>query len=100
MTFQPWSILDLGAQPIEALSRADCFHPSLEAHEKLARGVWNRLTLRAEEDGGEGEGEEGGIGGRKKGVKGRGMEWEGKDARMVRCLGGEERVDVGWVGLE
>ncbi|KAG8708221.1 hypothetical protein FRC08_000053 [Ceratobasidium sp. 394] len=31
--------------PIEAVSSVDCFHPSMAFHERLAAGLWNRLTL-------------------------------------------------------
>ncbi|KAL7411862.1 hypothetical protein BDY24DRAFT_395118 [Mrakia frigida] len=78
LTYQPPSILDLSAQPIEALSRADCFHPSLAAHQRLARGIWNRLTRSQEE-------------------KSLGIDWDGRDAREVRCLTGGERIGVSGV---
>jgi phospholipase B1 len=43
--WQPGTALDLAHYPIEAVSPIDCFHPSEEAHRRLAAGVWNRLVL-------------------------------------------------------
>ncbi|CAE6512989.1 unnamed protein product [Rhizoctonia solani] len=31
--------------PIQAVSSVDCFHPSTDAHARIAAGLWNRLTL-------------------------------------------------------
>lgn len=31
--------------PVQAVSSVDCFHPSTESHERIAAGLWNRLTL-------------------------------------------------------
>ncbi|KAF8754794.1 hypothetical protein RHS01_05847 [Rhizoctonia solani] len=31
--------------PIQAVSSVDCFHPSSDAHARIAAGLWNRLTL-------------------------------------------------------
>ncbi|CAE6491917.1 unnamed protein product [Rhizoctonia solani] len=31
--------------PIQAVSSVDCFHPSTDAHTRIAAGLWNRLTL-------------------------------------------------------
>ncbi|KAG8717615.1 hypothetical protein FRC08_007098 [Ceratobasidium sp. 394] len=31
--------------PVEAVNNLDCFHPSTAAHERIAAGLWNRLTL-------------------------------------------------------
>ena len=45
VVWQPGSAIDLGSWPEEALSGADCFHPSLEAHKRVGAGFWNRLTL-------------------------------------------------------
>lgn len=44
MLWQPATIA-LSQWPIEAVSQVDCFHPSVETHERIAAGVWNRLTL-------------------------------------------------------
>ncbi|KAG8881362.1 hypothetical protein FRB97_009627 [Tulasnella sp. 331] len=44
--WQPASI-PLAKFPIEGLSNVDCFHPSTATHERIAAGVWNRLTLDA-----------------------------------------------------
>ncbi|CEL59890.1 Phospholipase B1, membrane-associated OS=Mus musculus GN=Plb1 PE=2 SV=2 [Rhizoctonia solani AG-1 IB] len=35
----------LGRYPIESLSSLDCFHPSTATHQRIAAGLWNRLTL-------------------------------------------------------
>ena len=42
---QPGAAIDLAHWPIEALSPVDCFHPSEKAHQRVAAGFWNRLTL-------------------------------------------------------
>lgn len=44
-TRQPALALDVSRYPITAVTPADCFHPSAAAHERLAAGVWNRLTM-------------------------------------------------------
>ncbi|KAG9005321.1 hypothetical protein FRB94_001612 [Tulasnella sp. JGI-2019a] len=44
--WQPANI-PLAKFPIEGLSNVDCFHPSTATHERIAAGVWNRLTLDA-----------------------------------------------------
>ncbi|QRV83156.1 carbohydrate esterase family 16 protein [Ceratobasidium sp. AG-Ba] len=33
--------------PIEVVNSVDCFHPSTAGHERIAAGLWNRLTLNA-----------------------------------------------------
>ena len=33
----------------KAINNADCFHPSLEAHELVASGFWNRMVAPTEE---------------------------------------------------
>ncbi|CAE6472523.1 unnamed protein product, partial [Rhizoctonia solani] len=33
--------------PIQAVSSVDCFHPSTDAHVRIAAGLWNRSTLDA-----------------------------------------------------
>jgi hypothetical protein len=30
-----------------AVSSVDCFHPSTSSHERIAAGLWNRLTLNS-----------------------------------------------------
>ncbi|CAE6356179.1 unnamed protein product [Rhizoctonia solani] len=35
----------LDKYPIESLSSLDCFHPSTATHQRIAAGLWNRLTL-------------------------------------------------------
>jgi phospholipase B1, membrane-associated len=42
---QPGKVVDIKHYPIEALSPIDCFHPSEMAHQRMAAGLWNRLTL-------------------------------------------------------
>lgn len=42
---QPGSFLPLGTFPTTTLSPTDCFHPSAQAHERVATGLWNRLVL-------------------------------------------------------
>lgn len=42
--WQPGSGIDLGQWPEEALSGVDCFHPSWEAHRRVAGGFWNRMV--------------------------------------------------------
>ncbi|KAH8920097.1 hypothetical protein BT69DRAFT_440153 [Atractiella rhizophila] len=59
--------------PIEPLSNVDCFHPSLEAHKRLAKYVWNGLLE--------------GTGGKQK------MEWE-EDGGTMRCLQETDRVGM------
>lgn len=45
VTWQPGNVVDLAHYPIIALSPVDCFHPSIHAHQRMAAGIWNRLTL-------------------------------------------------------
>jgi phospholipase B1 len=54
---------------------SDCFHPSLAAHQRLARGVWNRLTRSREE-------------------KEKAIDWDGDGVR-VRCLQDGDRIRLG-----
>ncbi|KAH7338368.1 hypothetical protein B0J17DRAFT_662245 [Rhizoctonia solani] len=35
----------LDKYPVESLSSLDCFHPSTATHQRIAAGLWNRLTL-------------------------------------------------------
>jgi hypothetical protein len=42
---QPGTAIDLEHWPVEALSPVDCFHPSEAAHQRVAAGIWNRLTM-------------------------------------------------------
>jgi phospholipase B1 len=42
---QSGKAIDLENWPIEALSPVDCFHPSEKAHQRVAAGFWNRMTL-------------------------------------------------------
>lgn len=42
---QPGAAIDLEHWPVEALSPVDCFHPSEAAHQRVAAGIWNRLTM-------------------------------------------------------
>ncbi|KAF7727757.1 hypothetical protein EC973_007216 [Apophysomyces ossiformis] len=42
--YQPMNI-DIAAFPIDMLSNMDCFHPSLKAHEWIAKVVWNNLFI-------------------------------------------------------
>lgn len=42
---QPGSAVDIANYPIEAVSDVDCFHPSSDAHGRLAAGFWNRYHL-------------------------------------------------------
>ncbi|CAE6494746.1 unnamed protein product [Rhizoctonia solani] len=38
-------VVPLDQYPIESLSSLDCFHPSTATHQRIAAGLWNRLTL-------------------------------------------------------
>ena len=49
ITRQPGSFLPLGSFPTTTLSPVDCFHPSAQAHERIATGLWNRLVLNGTE---------------------------------------------------
>ncbi|BEI83151.1 hypothetical protein CcaverHIS002_0310190 [Cutaneotrichosporon cavernicola] len=71
--WQPGTALDLEHYPIEAVSPIDCFHPSEEAHKRLAAGVWNRLVLP-------------------QAYKTFPFAWEGDV--WVRCLEADDRVQV------
>jgi len=44
--WQP-AVIPLAKWPVEGLSDVDCFHPSTATHQRMAAGVWNRLTLDA-----------------------------------------------------
>ncbi|KAG9112300.1 hypothetical protein FRC07_007937, partial [Ceratobasidium sp. 392] len=46
--WQPPAI-PLDRYPVESLSSLDCFHPSTAAHQRIAAGIWNRLTLNVAE---------------------------------------------------
>lgn len=74
VAYQPPSLVDLERQPMESLSTADCFHPSLLAHERLARSVWSRLIATQD-------------------VKARPVVWDG-DGLEVRCLREDDRILV------
>ncbi|ORY26517.1 hypothetical protein BCR39DRAFT_560553 [Naematelia encephala] len=78
--WQPGSAIDLANWPIEALSPVDCFHPSAKAHERVAAGFWNRLTLSMEE-------------------KAKPVVWEEEEV-MVRCLEEGDRFPIGKVGVK
>lgn len=71
--WQPSSAFDLEHYPIEALSKADCFHPSEAAHARMAAGVWNRLGMDP-------------------GEKAIPLNWE--EEVMVRCLEEEDRIQT------
>lgn len=45
VAFQPGKVFSVKHGPIEALSRVDCFHPSVVGHRHLAAGIWNRLAF-------------------------------------------------------
>lgn len=72
--WQPGTAIDLPNYPITALSPIDCFHPSEASHQRMAAGIWNRLTLNLEE-------------------KYLPISWD--DEIMVRCLEEDDRVSVG-----
>ncbi|QRV92999.1 GDSL-like lipase/acylhydrolase family protein [Ceratobasidium sp. AG-Ba] len=38
-------VVPLDRYPVESLSSLDCFHPSTATHQRIAAGIWNRLTL-------------------------------------------------------
>jgi phospholipase B1 len=44
VSWQSGLMVDLANWPIEALSPMDCFHPSEKAHQRVAAGLWNRLS--------------------------------------------------------
>ncbi|KLT41312.1 hypothetical protein CC85DRAFT_303387 [Cutaneotrichosporon oleaginosum] len=71
--WQPGTALDLEHYPIEAVSPIDCFHPSEDAHQRLAAGIWNRLVLP-------------------QAYKSFPFAWE--DDVWVRCLEADDRVQV------
>ncbi|KAJ9114369.1 hypothetical protein QFC20_001512 [Naganishia adeliensis] len=78
--WQPGSFLPLGSFPTTTLSPTDCFHPSAQAHERIATGLWNRLTLN----------------GTQKRVP---MSWDDDaglggpdDQGRIRCLGDDDRL--------
>ncbi|WVQ72265.1 hypothetical protein IAR50_001814 [Cryptococcus sp. DSM 104548] len=74
--WQPGSAIDLENYPIKALSPLDCFHPSEAAHQRVAAGFWNRLTLSLEE-------------------KYQPIKWD--DEIWVRCLEEDDRFPIGMV---
>ncbi|TYJ57438.1 hypothetical protein B9479_001754 [Cryptococcus floricola] len=74
--WQPGSAIDLESYPIKALSPLDCFHPSEAAHQRVAAGFWNRLTLSLEE-------------------KYLPIKWE--EDIWVRCLEEHDRFPIGMV---
>ncbi|KAK8844732.1 hypothetical protein IAR55_006582 [Kwoniella newhampshirensis] len=74
--WQPGTVVDLANYPITALSPIDCFHPSEQAHQRVAAGFWNRMTMSLE-------------------AKYLPIEWE--DEVYVRCLEENDRVPVGMV---
>ncbi|GHJ87589.1 hypothetical protein NliqN6_3991 [Naganishia liquefaciens] len=49
IVWQPGSFLPLGSFPTTTLSPTDCFHPSAQAHGRIATGLWNRLVLNGSE---------------------------------------------------
>lgn len=51
VAYQPGNIFSVADGPIQALSRADCFHPSVKGHRNLAAGIWNRLSFSNEKKG-------------------------------------------------
>jgi len=71
--FQPADILNIKNLPIEALSPADCFHPSEVAHQRIATGIWNRLVAKPEQKASE-------------------TLWE--EENWVRCLEDGDRIQV------
>ncbi|RSH83935.1 hypothetical protein EHS25_005179 [Saitozyma podzolica] len=74
--WQPGIAIDLEHWPVEALSPVDCFHPSEAAHQRVAAGIWNRLTMSLED-------------------KARPIRWE--DEVRVRCLEEGDRFPVGQI---
>ncbi|GFZ44598.1 hypothetical protein JCM24511_02322 [Saitozyma sp. JCM 24511] len=74
--WQPGAAIDLEHWPVEALSPVDCFHPSEAAHQRVAAGIWNRLTMSLED-------------------KARPIRWE--DEVRVRCLEEGDRFPVGQI---
>ncbi|WVQ82911.1 hypothetical protein IAT38_005047 [Cryptococcus sp. DSM 104549] len=76
VVWQPGTAVDLANYPITALSPIDCFHPSEAAHQRMAAGIWNRLTLDLED-------------------KYQAIKWE--DEVWVRCIEEGDRIPVGMV---
>ncbi|KAK6904726.1 hypothetical protein I203_105542 [Kwoniella mangroviensis CBS 8507] len=72
--WQPGTSVDLASYPIEALSKIDCFHPSELSHQRVASGLWNRLTLSMKD-------------------KYRPIPWE--EEPMIRCLEEDDRIRIG-----
>nr|XP_018266174.1 uncharacterized protein I303_00143 [Kwoniella dejecticola CBS 10117]OBR88332.1 hypothetical protein I303_00143 [Kwoniella dejecticola CBS 10117] len=72
--WQPGTAVDLKNYPIEALSKIDCFHPSEMSHQRVAVGLWNRLTLSYED-------------------KFRPIPWE--EEPLIRCLEEDDRIRIG-----
>ncbi|WVW81292.1 hypothetical protein I302_103283 [Kwoniella bestiolae CBS 10118] len=74
--WQPGTSVDLANYPIEALSKIDCFHPSELSHQRVASGLWNRLTLGMKD-------------------KYQPIPWEQEPT--IRCLEESDRIRVGEV---
>ncbi|WWC67286.1 uncharacterized protein I206_101194 [Kwoniella pini CBS 10737] len=75
--WQPGTAVDLANYPIEALSKIDCFHPSELSHQRVAVGLWNRLTLSLDD-------------------KYKPIPWE--EEPMIRCLEEDDRIRIGEIG--
>ncbi|KAG9047639.1 hypothetical protein FS837_001832 [Tulasnella sp. UAMH 9824] len=70
--WQP-AVIPLSEYPIIAVSDVDCFHPSTANHERIAAGVWNRMTLDADD---------------------RRKEFAWEEAVMLRCLEDDDRLQT------
>ncbi|KAG8904239.1 hypothetical protein FRB99_002059 [Tulasnella sp. 403] len=70
--WQP-AVIPLERYPIEAVSDVDCFHPSTANHQRLAAGIWNRLTLGSTE---------------------RSMELDWTEDIWLRCLEADDRLQT------
>ncbi|EKC97392.1 hypothetical protein A1Q2_08315 [Trichosporon asahii var. asahii CBS 8904] len=73
VVWQPGSAVDIANYPIEAVSDVDCFHPSSDAHGRLAAGFWNRYHLDLE-------------------AKAAPIAWD--ESIKVRCLEDSDRVKI------
>ncbi|WWC90174.1 uncharacterized protein L201_005107 [Kwoniella dendrophila CBS 6074] len=73
-TWQPGTAIDIGNYPFESLSKIDCFHPSELSHQRVASGLWNRLTLTLDQ-------------------KYQPIPWE--EEPMIRCLEEDDRIRIG-----
>lgn len=70
--WQP-AVIPLSEYPIVAVSDVDCFHPSTANHQRIAAGIWNRMTLDADD---------------------RRKEFAWEEAVMLRCLEDDDRLQT------